>query len=422
MNETKYWVWLSMIFGSANRRLWQLMSLFETAGEAYDAVTSGESGIRLNDAERRNIAGISLEQAQSLMEHCARRGIDIVCYGSENYPLQLRCMADPPAILYVKGDISCLKGRMTVTSVGARKALQYSISAADRICGELAEHGVVIVSGFALGLDIASHMAAANRNCPTVCVMGCGVDVDYPKLNFMFRDRILETGGVFVSEYPPGTPPHQGNFPKRNRILAALGRAAIVFEASERSGSLITASLAAEQGRMVFCMPPADIFSEAYSGNVRLLREGATPIFGSEDILCCLSPETPIHREIRREAFDLLVSKAERKTIPERSTGSAKRTIVPSDTKKVTPVRVKSEKSDQNGNNIKKVQKDPPALRLEGRQKQIAELLEGGALHADIIAQRLEMDAAELLVELTELEIMGTVRSLPGKFYEINKG
>lgn len=422
MNETKYWVWLSMIFGPANRRLWQLMSLFETAGEAYDAVNSGDSSIRLSDAERRNIANISLEQAQSLMEHCARRGIDTVCYGSANYPPQLRCMADPPAILYVKGDISCLKGRMTVTSVGARKALQYSLSAADRICGELAENGVVIVSGFALGLDIASHMAAANRNCPTVCVMGCGVDVDYPKPNFMFRDRILEAGGVFVSEFPPGTPPHQGNFPKRNRILSALGRAAIVFEASERSGSLITASLAAEQGRMVFCMPPADIFSDAYSGNVRLLREGATPLFGSEDIMSCFSPETPIHREIRREAFDLLVGRAERKTVPERSTSSVKRTITPSDTKKVTPVRVKSERSDQTGNNIKKVQKDPPALRLEGRQKQIAELLEGGALHADIIAQRLEIDAAELLVELTELEIMGAVRSLPGKFYEINKG
>lgn len=422
MNETKYWVWLSMIFGAANRRLWQLMSLFETAGEAYAAVSSGESGIRLSDAERRNIGDFSLEQAQSLMEHCARCGIDIVCYGSANYPPQLRCMADPPAVLYVKGDISCLKGRMTVTSVGTRKASQYSLSAADRICGELAENGVVIVSGFALGLDIASHMAAANRNCPTVCVMGCGVDVDYPKPNFMFRDRILEAGGVFVSEYPPGTPPHQGNFPKRNRILAALGRAAIVFEASERSGSLITASLAAEQGRMVFCIPPADIFSESYSGNVRLLREGATPLFGSEDVMSCFAPESPIRRESRREAFDLLVGRAERKTIPERSVSSVKRTITPSDTKKVTPVRVKSEKSDQNGNNIKKVHKNPPAFRLEGRQKQIAELLEGGALHADIIAQRLEMDAAELLVELTELEIMGAVRSLPGKFYEINKG
>lgn len=428
MNETRYWVWLSLIFGNANRRLWQLMNLFETGGEAYDALTSGDNGFRLNSREKNNLINVTLEQAEMLIEYSARAGIDVICYRSPDYPPPLRRIADPPAVIYCKGDITALKGRMTVTSVGTRKASQYSIAAADRICGELAENGVVIVSGFAVGIDIASHMAAANRNRPTVCVMGCGVDVDYPRPNFMYRGAILEAGGAFISEYAPGTPPNKGNFPQRNRILSALGRAAMIFEASESSGSMITATLAAEQGRTVYCLPPADIFSSDYSGNVRLLKEGAVPLFGAEDVMNCFAPESPERGEIRTEAFSILKGADPDRRRKKNSTEVRDTDVLRRDDPekhKVTPVKIRAEKKlpEKNGRgNVSKAASAANALPVpEGTQKRITELLGDGALHADLIAQRLEIGADELLAELTELEIMGAVRSLPGRIYEINK-
>lgn len=401
MKYTKYWLWLTMVFGAGSRRIWECMSLFETPDEAYYELRSGSSPVRLNESERNAVASTPLELAEELLAECEKKGIRVADYSSEEYPPQLRHIMTSPAILYYKGDIGCLSGTRTVTTVGARKAGEYSLRVTERVCYELAECGVVIVSGFAVGVDITSHLSAALKGRPTACVLGCGVDVDYPRENFKYRDRIIEAGGVFISEYPPGTPPYSANFPKRNRILAALGRAAVVFEASAKSGSLITASLAAEQGREVYCLPPADIYDPAYSGNAMLICEGAVPFFGTDDILSGFGYGTPLYSEIMAEAYSMLDGDDKQLRVHESKP-----------VKKIgESFRAKKDAEPENS-------PEKAEILLSGVQKDIADALSEGALHADALAQRLGLDPSELMTELTEMELIGAVKSLPGKIYE----
>lgn len=416
MNDTKYWLWLSMIFGTGSCRIWEAMSCFERAADAYDALSSGSMNVRLDEKEIKNIHDISIDKAVSFMEYCEENGIGIIGYSDSLYPPQLRYIFNPPAVLYFKGNISCIKGKRTITSVGTRHASPYGLKAAGQICGELARNGFIIVSGFAVGIDITSHLAAAKANRPTVCVLGCGVDVDYPKENFQYRDLILENGGVFISEFSPGTPPLSPNFPKRNRILAGIGRAAIVFEAGKKSGSLITASFALEQGREVFCLPPADIFSSSYAGNVAFLRDGAQPLYSSDDVLYSFKLGGALDCEIRSDEDDEDVdvySNISNFAIGELT--PKKKHSSPNDKNKVSEKKIKNE--------LKKAEDKQPTINpelydsLSDIQKKIVSITSGCGIHADVIAQKLEIDAGELMTELTELEIIGAIKSLPGKMF-----
>ncbi|MBP3380215.1 MAG: DNA-processing protein DprA [Ruminococcus sp.] len=404
MNDTKYWVWLSIVFGNTVKRLWNLMSYYENAEEAYHEFISSGANNRLSQKEKEKVRSYSLESAEEIVNVCRKKSIEIVRYDSDDYPVQLEYIADPPLILYYKGNIRCLSGAKTITSVGTRHAGRYSTSAARRICSELAMEDVVIISGFATGIDIASQLAAAEMGKPTACVLGCGIDVDYPRENIVFRDKILASGGVFVSEYPPGTSPAPGNFPRRNRILSALGRATMVFEASIRSGSLITARLALDQGKELFVLPPADIFSNSYSGNSDLLRDGAIPLLSTEDVLEFFTMEASA-AELRLDAFDFLNGGS----ISRGASGASDELYDEDDE---AEDEVDGDADDEDGAEIDL--DDIP----EGVQRDIMKLLsEESPLHADVIAVKLGVDASELMPELTELEIIGAVEALPGRSY-----
>ncbi len=419
MNDKKYWVWLGMIFGGGCHRLWQLMNICETAQEACSEILSDSRFINLTDSERKNINSYSLKNAEELIAVCGRMGIGIAAYSENEYPNQLRYIADPPPVLFYKGNIGCLTGTKTITSVGTRRAGDYSISTCRRVCSELARKGFVIVSGFAVGIDITSHMAAAELGLPTACVLGCGVDVDYPKENFRFRDKIIASGGVFVSEYPPGTRPHRGSFPKRNRILSALGRAAVVFEAAENSGSIITAKLAAEQGRELFVLPPADIFSSSFGGNIRLLREGAVPVMSVEDIMDFFKPGSSADAYIKSDAFAYVID-----TKPSRRMEAPKvsriHELMEQEEVISSENNERSETPQELADNKNKADDEISFDSIpEGLARDIAMLLcKEGRLHADVICTKLGIDSARLMIELTELEIIGAVRACPGRLYE----
>lgn len=399
MDDTKYWLWLALVFGNSNSRLWQIMCAFETASEAYYELCADYRMFELTDREKNNVKSTSLHHAEELIESCAKKGINIIGYNSEKYPLKIRYIFNPPAVLYYKGNMDCLCGAKTITAVGTRKAAAYASYAADRICSELAGNGVVIVSGFAVGIDIKSHLAAVSKNMPTACVLGCGIDVNYPNENFQYRDMILDSGGVFISEFNMGTRAFGTNFPRRNRILAALGNATVVFQASMTSGSLITADLAAEQGREVFCLPPPDIFSYEYSGNTELLRSGALPLFSANDILAYLDIESP--------------------AIPDEWTEEAKKKS--RKTYSIKNSQEHDEKAVETGNDtvVEDLYSTKDFSDFKGVQNDIMKLLSGGAIHADVIANTLNLNPTELMTELTELEIIGAVNSLPGKMFKI---
>ena len=404
MDETKYWVWLNMVFGTGNHRIWEVMSFFRTAEKAYLSLSSESPIVSLNENENKNVHGVTLQRAEVFLENCAKHGIVTVAFTGNDYPAQLRHIYNPPSVLYYKGNISCLKNEFTVTAVGTRKASAYSLKAAKEICSELSARGAVIVSGFAVGIDLASSMAAADIGRPTVCVMGCGVDVDYPRQNFSYRDTILSAGGVFISEFPPGTPPNSPNFPKRNRILAALGKATVVFQAGAKSGSLITANLSAGQGREVLCLPPADIFSGDYAGNVKLLRDGAIPMYDASDVVECITgrknqPAEPAAVKRGAELFG-----------GDKDDASAE-AFAAFDVPDSTYERAEEKHRD---NNAAELPDD-----LTDSQRSIANELADGPKHADELSRALDMDPSALMTELTELEIFGVVRSLPGKMFEL---
>ncbi len=216
------------------------------------------------------------------------RAIDI---GDADYPKTLEKIGNPPKTLYCKGEIPAKEKCFAV--VGTRRCSAYGKQAALEISGELAEAGLIIVSGLASGIDTCAHLAAVERKMRTIAVLGTGLDEKslYPRSNLKLAERILETGGCLLSEYPPGTGGTRFTFPRRNRIISGLASGVLVVEAKRKSGALITASWAKKQGKPVFALPGA-IYSANSAGCHRLIKEGAVLTEEAADILSALNMET----------------------------------------------------------------------------------------------------------------------------------
>lgn len=215
-------------------------------------------------------------------EELKRRGIAAITVFDREYPEYLKEIAQPPWVLYIKGDASLLT-EVCFAVVGTRKPTQYGKRVARRMSAELASRGWVVVSGMAAGIDADAHRGAMEMNGKTVAVLGTGVDVVYPKhLHSLYRELVRK--GAVCSEMPPGTTPHPGLFPRRNRIISGLSVGTLVVEAAERSGALITADFSMEQGREVFAIP-GPITSEKSVGTNRLIQQGAKCVTGVQDIL-----------------------------------------------------------------------------------------------------------------------------------------
>ena len=218
----------------------------------------------------------------------AKSGADLVTMLDERYPSLLKEIPDPPPYLYLKGVLPAPK--TTIAVVGSRRASDYGLSITTRLSRELAEQGVTIVSGLALGVDSAAHRAALQVSGATIGVLGCGIDQVYPAVNRQLY-REMEERGAIVSEFPIGTLPDAPNFPRRNRIISGLSRGVLVVEAAEKSGSLITAGFALEQGREVFAVP-GNITFRASRGTNSLIKQGAKLVESVSDIIGELPPES----------------------------------------------------------------------------------------------------------------------------------
>ena len=213
------------------------------------------------------------------------------------YPPLLAELHDPPAGLFVRGEAIELLAAPAVAVVGARSCSAYGAQVARSLARELADAGLVVVSGLARGIDGEAHRGALEAKGATVAVLGCGIDRDYPVAHATLAGRIAETG-LIVSEYPPGTEPAPWRFPARNRVIAGLALATVVVEARERSGALITADFALELGREVFAVP-GEITAALSAGTNHLLRQGAAPLLSVEDVLLALGLERRAPRKAR---------------------------------------------------------------------------------------------------------------------------
>jgi DNA processing protein len=211
-----------------------------------------------------------------------------ITLADDDYPELLRNITDPPLTLFFCGDRSLLR-RPAIAIVGSRRASAYAINVAELLARQLAPTGLTIVSGLALGVDCASHTAALDAGGTTIAVLGTGIDVIYPRANRRLYRRIAEHG-LIVTEFPPDSPPRPEHFPIRNRVISGLAHGTVIVEATSRSGSLITARMAAEQGREVFAVP-GSIFSPGSEGPHRLVQYGAKLVHDAEDILHELPPK-----------------------------------------------------------------------------------------------------------------------------------
>jgi len=213
------------------------------------------------------------EDALRELELCRKKGIHIISIASELYPERLRNIDDPPLIIFTLGNLELLGAEHIISIVGSRRASNRSITLAYTIARDLSRAGFVIVSGLASGIDSYAHRGALQGNGTTIAVLGNGIDVVYPRSNYLLYDEIKE-GGLLISEFSPGTPPFKYNFPKRNRIISGISEGTLVIEASVRSGALITAGYAMDQGREVMALP-GSAGSEHFAGNNSLIKQGA---------------------------------------------------------------------------------------------------------------------------------------------------
>ena len=215
--------------------------------------------------------------------------IDRITPGMVQYPAILKEIKNYPAELFYKGNIDILK-RRCVSIVGSRGTTSYGRNTAVKIAGNAAEAGLAVVSGMARGIDTCAHRGALDAGGDTVAVLGCGVDICYPAENKKLKECI-ERDGLVISEYPPGTGPQKYHFPRRNRIISGLSELTVVVQAGNSSGALITAELAAEQGRDV-CAVPGNIDSQYNMGNNKLIKDGALPVINVRDVLELMGVDT----------------------------------------------------------------------------------------------------------------------------------
>jgi len=289
MSETESLLVLNAIRGLGNAGIRKLLERFGSAAKIMSLREADLSQDRVIPANViPNILHFSqdkfLKSEYNLMN---KRGVKVVTWLDNDYPESLREIADAPVVLYVKGDILCAKP-LSMAIVGSRRASFYGISASEKFARLLAELGFTVISGLARGIDTAAHKGALKTHGVTIAVLGCGLSNIYPLENKDLLENIATTGAV-VSEFPMQTMPVSYNFPRRNRIISGLSMGVIVVEAAQRSGALITADYALEQGREVYAIP-GKIDQAASQGVNGLIKQGAKLITSVEDILEDIQP------------------------------------------------------------------------------------------------------------------------------------
>lgn len=401
-----YWLWLTIAFGAANPRKWEALNHFSGIRECYEQY-SAANYIGLTQEEKRAVASSKMFQAGKIIEYCKQRHIELYCYESEGYPQRLREIYNPPSVLFCYGSLDFLDDKVSVAIVGARDASDYSLNVTDNISRELAQSGVIVVSGFAVGIDRTAHRGAIDVGGKTVAVLASGLEYDYPKGSMPLK-RELAANGAVVSEFFPAHKPRSIDFKARNRILSGLSLGVLVTEASRTSGSLNTVSYAVNQGRDIFCIPPHEIFNPRYLGMADLLRDGAIPVFSHKDIL---------YEYYENYSHKLNFSRnAERFMLKTDDSVMFSESEMPKTVKRIAVVKT------SHNENINAVAPKTKEVNYDGMndvQIKICKSLEGGAKLIDEISAEIGIDIASLLSEMTELEMNGDVISLAGKRFTL---
>lgn len=385
----KYWLWLITRKGLGARGAYLVARYFPTPEAAYFADPKTYASI----GGLRNAAPLldkDLSKPEEILRQCYEKGIYIITLQDAAYPKRLRALEDPPIVLFCRGVVPDLNGP-AVGVVGTRKATLYGLNQARRMGYGLSHCGCTLVSGAAKGIDAEAMRGALLGGSPVVAVLGCGVDIAYPKENKSLLKDVMEHGCV-LSEYPPGTLPLPEHFPVRNRIISGLSLGVLVVEAPAISGALISAHRALDQGRDVFALP-ANVGQASSEGNLQLLREGAVLVRDAWDLLQEYAGQFPDTLRLREQSgWDKGFTPKEEAAAPQ---SEAKKAI--------------DKEKDSNYIDAKKNMDE-----LQPEQRRLMELLQDGPVLVDELSEALQQPAGCVLAQLTILEVKGFIRRLPG--------
>ena len=285
MTPLPEWIGLSLAAGLGPAGYWNLVNHFGSPGKVLQASSSElsrVSGVRALQREALADPARLLAAAESELLRLQDAGYKALSYPEDDYPDLLRQTANPPPVLYIRGRAALLN-TPAIAIIGSRAATSYGRRTAFSLAGDLADRGISVVSGLAMGIDAEAHAGCLARNGNTIAVLGCGLDIIYPRVNRKLYEQTAEHG-LIVSEYLLGTKPDGFRFPARNRIIAGLSLGVVVVEAARKSGSLITVQSALEEGREVFAVP-GQIDSVKSGGTHWLLQQGASLVVSADDIL-----------------------------------------------------------------------------------------------------------------------------------------
>ena len=316
----KDWIALNMTPGVGPRAATKLLERFGSAEAVFGARRSELEGLRLRPETIESVIKKEFyDKAQEEIEKVRSLGGDVIVLDDGVYPQMLREIDDPPIVLYVQGDWQTCVENPCLAFVGSRRSSTYGVNASEMLARELAKKGVTIVSGLARGIDAAAHRGAVESGGKTIAVIGTGIDQVYPKEHKFLVGQILESGGAIVSQFPLETPPLPENFPYRNRIISGLSLGVVIVEATERSGSLITARLAIEQNREVFAVPGNITSSNSYGTNYLIKSAGAKLVQQWQDIAAELPQDIAaklLPPETEKGASKKTENKAQKQMIP----------------------------------------------------------------------------------------------------------
>ena len=439
----EHWVWLSEL--QIDRpSLYRLLEHFSEPQRIYEATERELAPAELSrSAKEILLSKRDLKAARAIIARCEREGLRIITMQDAAYPDRLRNISLPPLLLYAAGQVPSFDEEAAIAVVGTRNCSDMSENIAYTFGYELSEKGMLVISGMAKGIDAAANAGALASGARTVAVLGCGLDRCYPESSRDIYDALRDGRGCLLSEYPPGTQPLPRNFPARNRIISGLSAGVLVVAAPERSGSLITASRALEQGREVFVVP-GGILEQEFAGSNALIKTGAIPVTTPKDIIAYYYGRFPDAFDPERiseymqsdseaaESLRMLRRPAvwQPAARPVYGEGSAPRPERRSRAQQLLSFFSGERREEEREKRRKSVSGreterivELPADFSEDHRK-VFELLRdsaGGTAHSDELVNQSGLPTADVLSILTDLELEGVVTALPGKRFQICK-
>ena len=398
MTDKRFWIWLQMCLGEG-AKFKEILDDFESVEKLYESnILEWRMSPALNSRQIEKLSKCTLEDAQKIIDDCQRNSWSIITYDDERYPALLKEIINPPAVLYVDGSLDGLESLAPLAIVGTRKASTYALKAAHIMAKGYALCGGAVISGGALGVDSAAHKGALEAGGKTYAVLGCGFGANYLIENEPLRMDIKSSGGALITEYPPFTQATRFSFPLRNRIISGLSLGVLVVEAGEKSGSLITANLAAEQNRDIFAIP-ASIFDSNFLGTNLLIDDGA---------VVATSPAVIVNAYAER--FETLN--------PDNALSIKELCELGDKQRKNTPKSEQIAFDNMPRDRAGRVELSKKALELSPNEKAVYDALGEELMSIEIIADKCKMNFGEVLSSLTLLEMKGLIISASGKRYK----